>query len=141
MKITNSIICEDIRYEMGNKVSLIGVRDSDISFRKTEKGEPIWPKFIKIGLYLNLSFKSKSIIKRAKLVGVFSCLGDICEKIAEVEVPDFPENKYDMSLALVASKFKITKPGTLEFKIEVYDKNNNVIKSAITNLKRNIIEQ
>ena len=53
MKIITFIVCDDIRHEMNNKKTLVGVYDDQIIFYKNSSGSS-FPIDMKIGLYLKV---------------------------------------------------------------------------------------
>lgn len=54
MKILDFILCDDIRKEVSNKHTLIGVYDDKMIFQVPNLGEDKWPKRIKLGLFIRV---------------------------------------------------------------------------------------
>ena len=56
MKLQTFIVCDDIRNEIGQKHSLIGVYDDRILFNVTPDKKNTWPKQMKLGIFAKISF-------------------------------------------------------------------------------------
>ncbi|KJR97180.1 MAG: hypothetical protein VR65_24840 [Desulfobulbaceae bacterium BRH_c16a] len=54
MKIINSIFCDDIRNEEGNKISLMGVYDDKIIFSITPDHKDTWPRPFSFAVFLRV---------------------------------------------------------------------------------------
>jgi len=57
MKITSFIVCDDIRNEAGNKISLMGVYNKKIIFIKSKSST--WPSVLRIGILSEAKFINK----------------------------------------------------------------------------------
>ena len=55
MKIKSFIICEDIRRELGNKSSLMGVLSDSLNFEGANANE--WPKVINLAAFVQISLE------------------------------------------------------------------------------------
>ena len=55
MSINNCILCDDIRSEVGNKKSLMGVYSKEIAFAVADSDKTPWPKEMVFGLMLDFS--------------------------------------------------------------------------------------
>jgi hypothetical protein len=55
MKIIDFIICDDIRREIGNKHTLVGVYDESIDFSVEKDYYKKWPKGIKLGFFIRIA--------------------------------------------------------------------------------------
>ena len=49
MKINSFIICDDIRSEVGNKKSLMGIYTKELVFSVTAEEAGVWPKDLVLG--------------------------------------------------------------------------------------------
>lgn len=55
MRINNFILCDDIRTEVGNKKSLMGVYSKEITFSVAKDEKKQWPKELVLGVMLDFS--------------------------------------------------------------------------------------
>jgi hypothetical protein len=73
MKIINSIFCDDIRNEEGNKLSLMGVYEDKIIFSVTPDQKDIWPRPFSFAVFLRVLMEhgdsEKNITKMVFSVG------------------------------------------------------------------------
>ena len=67
MKLLNFIICDDIRNELGNKHSLMGVYDDSIEFQVTPDNQNTWPKSLKVGIYAKVKTEEYVDIGKASV--------------------------------------------------------------------------
>ena len=70
MKISNFIICDDIRTEIGNKHSLIGVYDGVIEFNVPPSEIGKWPKVLKLGLFARFTTESDDERKKISRIRI-----------------------------------------------------------------------
>lgn len=62
MKILNYTVCDDIRQEVGNKLTLVGVYNDKIVFRSSPgTKEFLWPASLKLGFFVKLSVDKEDI--------------------------------------------------------------------------------
>ncbi|MBU2630016.1 MAG: hypothetical protein KKE61_15470, partial [Proteobacteria bacterium] len=59
MKISNFIICDDIRMELGNKMSLMGIYPDTINFNSTINQQNKWPKSKSLALYAQIKLEGE----------------------------------------------------------------------------------
>ncbi len=55
MKVVDFILCDDIRHELANKISIIGAYNDRIEFISRNGQEPKWPINMRLGLYCRLA--------------------------------------------------------------------------------------
>ena len=125
MKIETFLICDDIRNEIGNKNSLIGVYDQKILFNATPETSGKWPKHLKLGIYTKINFeglkpdnfkvKSKYNENEKKLV--------LTGKMAAVGEND------KMNIAMVTPNFIFEGPGGMQFSFEFYSETEELLES------------
>lgn len=120
MGLNTAVFCDDIRAEVGGKLSLMGVISGDIY--------PLsFPVTLKVGAYLELSppfpepFTGKVIIKG----GNVEVNGEIG---ATLKRPDMVSQ-----MAIPAQLFMFDAPGAIEITIMVGDETYKAIKSVIWN--------
>jgi hypothetical protein len=60
LKILNYIFCDDIRHEIGGKVTLVGVYNDRIVFNPPPNLKDVpWPVTLKLGVFVKLCFDSE----------------------------------------------------------------------------------
>ncbi len=63
MKIIDFIVCDDIRQEASNKVTLVGVYDRSIMLQAgTPKDEIVWPLRMKLCFYCRFTFQEDDVL-------------------------------------------------------------------------------
>lgn len=58
MKLTDLIICDDIRQEVGNKFTLVGVYDSEIRIQTSSPETLSWPLPLNIALFCRVELEA-----------------------------------------------------------------------------------
>ena len=130
MKIINFMICDDIRMEMGNKHSIIGLYDDSINFSVPiiEKGK--WPKTIKLGIFIKAIFDNDLEKKQIEKFRLEVSLNDKAKTIAE---GNFDAQKQleatGINLVFVFNQFVFESSGLMSLKIVFIDHHNNEIDS------------
>lgn len=135
MKITNFIICDDVRTEIGNKHSLIGIYDGVIEFNVTQGTAGVWPKNLKLGLFAKLfaeTEEEKTKINRFKIKLIINGT----EKILGENILNGKGNAVIPKITLVAvfNNFIFEGPGDYSFVLDFYDANGQLI-SSVKNLE------
>lgn len=59
MKITDFIICDDVRQEIGNKFTLVGVYDTDVRIQTPSPESLTWPLPVNLAIYSRLQLEPK----------------------------------------------------------------------------------
>jgi len=130
MKITNFLVCDDIRNEIGNKRSLMGIYDSSIEFRVTPENKSQWPKAMRLGIFARIKFENTDIKKG---ISSFKLKIDYNGDIKEMGKGAFSAEKVSMfhtaSLAIVHNNFVFKEPGEIRFSLDFSDVKNNVIQT------------
>ena len=67
MKLLDFIICDDIRNELGNKHSLMGIYDDSIEFQVTPDNQNTWPKLLRIGIYAKVKTEDNEEVFKFKI--------------------------------------------------------------------------
>ena len=130
MKIINCIVCDDIRHEVGNKVTLVGLYDDKIKIQTPEPLKLKWPLHMRLSLFARLKFeKNETFPSRFEYQilnndqKILSVPGDI--KIADAENP--------IALSFV-SNVAIQTPGKLIFRVEFTKDQKNILEKLETNI-------
>lgn len=137
MKIITFVICDDIRREIGNKHSLMGVYDGKINFNVTPDKKDSWPKYMKIGIFAVFDFeedKPHSLTINMNYNEKNQLLGT-----AERGKPDDLE-KNKCTVAVVLSDFRFHEPGSIKFTFDFFDADKKKIKTLSPDFELKISE-
>lgn len=126
MKIQTFLVCDDIRNEIGNKHSLIGVYDERIIFNVTPDKKDSWPKTMKIGIFTKINIENDNphsfIFKmqyneKEQQIGTGSINKATGTK----------DNK--ITIAIIHNNFLFSQPGSIKFTFDFFDEDKNLIQS------------
>ena len=92
MKINSFIICDDIRSEVGNKKSLMGLYTKELVFSVTAKEAGVWPKDIVLGMMLDFSI-SAELKKKAHKFKVMYSVNGVEKPLGEGEFKFLPDER------------------------------------------------
>jgi len=127
IKLKNSIVCEDIRREVGNKYSLMGLLDEKIIFQEPEEQVDIWPKLRPLGFYFK--FEADKIEEMQNVTSLSILTKD--EKNSEKEIASFSTQKETTNTKIRVfasiSNFAFTKKGKIDFFARFFDSKKNII--------------
>ena len=130
MKLKDFIICDDIRTEINNKVSLIGVYNDALNFMVPERAINTWPKILRLGLFIRLSMEDpEEHNKIGKLVLESAINGEInfhTEQIVEAKKQE-PTQLGQMIISSVFNNINIIKTGDMELSLAIFDKKNELM--------------
>ncbi len=147
MKIINFIICDDIRSEMGNKKSLMGIYTKALSFSVDADEKDIWPKELSLGMMLEFSI-SQNIKSEAHEFKVFYSINSVEKILGEGEF-NFPlddqEQEDDFQITIFSkSKYHFDSCGKLKHCVKIFNASGEMIASAIPDsefiIRENLIE-
>lgn len=125
MKLVDFVLCDDIRHEVGNKVSLIGVYNDRIIFAEKKVSDIKWPKQMKLGIYIRTLIGENERFPNKFVVDV-NCNGKQCLSAsgAVLKQAAIGEKGYLIAFAIVAEKFPFNGAGTLSFNIKYFENDN-----------------
>lgn len=141
MKVLNFIICDDIRNELGNKKSLMGIYDDTIEFIATPEIKNIWPKMFRIGIYakIKLEDEDESEISMFKLhIKYNNKKIDLGE--GQVNTPKLKSSK-KFNIAMVHPSFVFEEPGVIEFYFDFLNAEKKIIETISPDLKFEVKEK
>lgn len=120
----DAIFCEDIRFEVNNKISLMGLYTDQIIFRfpETPESEIKWPVVTNLALLLRVRIeKNEKYPSRFKFAYF---LND--KKIATIEGKiNTNDNQYLLNLILLTPQISL-QPGDLSFFIELLNEQDSL---------------
>ena len=133
MKINSLIICDDIRSEVGNKKSLMGVYTKELLFTVTAEEVDIWPRDLILGMMLDFSI-SAELKKKAHKFKVTCSVNDVENMLGEGEFdfpPDERELEGDFQMTLFAKfHYRFESCGKLSHCVKIFDVSGNEIDQA-----------
>lgn len=121
MRLVDFAVCDDIRFEKGNKISLMGIYNDSINLETPEPSLIPWPISVKLGFFIRLLNESSQ-----KLSGIvpfsFEIFSSEKKSIAKVEgqIGCDPASNL-VTLALIVPSITIEKPGALNFELKIND--------------------
>ncbi len=131
MKLINFIICDDIRSEIGNKLSLMGVYSESINFHSKANDENQWPKTKRIALYIQMDVEEDEDLND---IQSFELQIDYNGEVKNIGGSDSPPPKSEaekgLLLQAIFDKFKFKETGKIIFIIKFFDKNGNKLSEV-----------
>ena len=139
MKLVDFIICDDIRNELGNKHSLIGVYGESIQFKvpPVEKGK--WPKVLKIAFFIRIKLEKDDDITKLNKFKLNVIFNEKIKTLAE-GVLTIDLNSKGILLAIVFNQFVFENSGLMSVSIELMDSAGLAIHYFEIPEKINILE-
>lgn len=129
MKLIDFIICDDIRTEVGNKHSLVGVYSDAINFNVSSKESGKWPKVMKIGFFIRIKVENdeKAKINKFKLnINYNEKNKTMAEGVINLEAE---KNTQGILLAIIFNQFIFESLGLMSVSLELTDKDGSVINN------------
>lgn len=134
MKLDCLIVCDDVRAEIGNKFSLMGIYLERVVFQRSKGTQEVWPKQLKLGFYLRFLKEPRddSIVPGTKFNFFYESEGQLS--------PISSGNIDDPKVLLKLGKFAITfngiitikKQERIEFFIEFLDNASKAIQERFS---------
>ncbi|MFO7748544.1 MAG: hypothetical protein R6V54_00475 [Desulfobacteraceae bacterium] len=117
MKVLNFLFCDDIRPEIGNKFSLMGLYNEAINFNVSPDQKNQWPKSTRIGIYAQLKFEKGEEDSKIRYIAIVIKQNDKEQTILEAPMHQVQANteKHGIVIQALFEKFKFDGPGNVEF--------------------------
>jgi len=129
MRLVNFLVCDDIRNEIGNNHSVMGIYDDSINFAVPIANKGVWPKGNRLGIYIKAKFDSTEEKVRIKKFEVDSILNSNSKKIAEGNIDMGVKTETSgFNLAIVFSQFIFEAAGILRLRIRLLDDSGNEVQ-------------
>ncbi len=127
MRISDYIFCEDIRTEIGNKHSIMGVLNDALNFSGEEKD--LWPKQVNLAIFIRIA-EIKRYIENIEFSLEVTLEG---KKVAEINSSATikAETKI-INIPIVMHGFPLQAAGKYIFNFTVKDKDEVLIEDAKT---------
>jgi hypothetical protein len=120
MRVVNCIVCEDIRRELGNKHSLMGVYDCQLVFPVTGAQAGRWPKFKQLSMFIRLEREREDELEDVVYIAVEMAVGDYVKEIARVDITK-RQPGFHIHLVAVLNPFTFVSAGAYRFHLRILD--------------------
>jgi len=128
------IICDDIRFEMGNKKSLIGIYDDRIFFNVERATRGIWPKSLKLGIYSRFIYDDANISPSSFEIIVKQSSSDRSILKGNLKYNEDKKKNRVITIAAIVNNFIFDSVGQVNFDFLFYDASGELIDTVtITN--------
>lgn len=136
MKFLDYIIAEDIRFETGNKISVMGIYSDEM--RLTLPDDFQWPLLFRFGIFIRLEIEDSDVIPNRFVLNVDHNNNNIAKMNGDIELKA-PASLHILSIPLVINPFPLPGYGTIQFNFEIYKDAKKLI--AETHLLKIISEK
>ncbi|MBU0462101.1 MAG: hypothetical protein KKD21_00675 [Proteobacteria bacterium] len=131
MKVSNFIICDDIRIEMGNKHSLMGVYSDSINFHSVLNQKAQWPKIKSLAVFAQIEFEREEKISNIHQFSIEIDYEGEVKDIGGGPLPPTKEtDKKGILINAIFNNFQFKGPGNIKFYFKFYDKDKKLIDTA-----------
>lgn len=146
MKINSFIICDDIRSEVGNKKSLMGIYTKELLFSVTAEEAGVWPKDLALGMMLDFSFPT-DIRKKARKFEIAYAVNGVEKSLGEGEF-EFRSDERDLEddfqmTIFIKSVYCFESCGKLSHCVKIFDASGiEIVQATPTTellIKENVI--
>ena len=134
MRVLNFIICDDIRIEIGNKHSLMGVYSDSINFHSVLSKKAQWPKIKSLAVFAQIEFDGEEKISNFDHFSIEINYEGEVKDIGGGPLPIGKEtNQKGVLINAIFSNFQFKGPGSIIFNFKFFDKDKNLIGTAESN--------
>jgi hypothetical protein len=142
MKLLNFIICDDIRNELGNKRSLMGIYDDSIEFQVTPDNQNTWPKSLRVGIYAKVKTEDNEKVFKFKIRMKYNEKETVLVDSVLTQPKIKPFSK--IVISLVNGAFKFENPGKITFFLDFYNQKKELIDTLspefVISVKEKVIQ-
>lgn len=139
MKLLNFIICDDIRQELGNKHSLMGLYDDSIDFQVTPDNQNTWPKSLRIGIYAKVKLEDNEKAFKFKIRMKYNKKETV---LVDNILPQSETNPFHkIVITLVNGNFVFENPGNITFFLDFYNQKKELIATLSPELVISVKEK
>lgn len=141
MKLINFLVCDDIRVEIGNKHSIIGLYDDAINFSVPVEKKDSWPKTMKLGIFVRAQFDDEKELETIKSFQLEATLTGHKNTIAKGALNLNEKRKAKgINLAAVFEPFAFENSGDMELKLILFNEKNEIVATLERPEKLSILE-
>lgn len=116
MKFIDYIIAEDIRFETGNKYSVMGIYNEIIGLNLSEDTQ--WPIPFRFGVYVRLELEESDVAPNRFVLNVDHDDKNIASMNGNIHIKTSVRT---ISIPLVLSPFPLPGYGKIQFNFEIYN--------------------
>jgi hypothetical protein len=128
MKLNCFLICDDIRNEVGNKISLMGLYSNGINFNVTPLQSGKWPKSLKLSIYIRLDIENDSDKRDARKFKIEYTLNNETNVLIERDFDvSSQKDAKDITIVVVNNQLLIKEAGEMSFKLTLCNKENVIL--------------
>jgi len=125
MRLLDFIVADDVRREMGNKISVMGVFNESISLDMLP--DATWPVLFRLGLYIRVLIDEADEIPDRFLLKIFHNEATIAEFGGNISLLSQEERPKLITLPLIANPLPIPSTGVLNFQLELFRGDMNLL--------------
>lgn len=129
MRFLDYIIAEDIRFELGNKLSIMGIYSEEIRLNLPDDTQ--WPVPFRFGIFIRLKIEESDVTPNRFVLNVDHNDNNIAQINGNIGIM---ASVRTISLPLVINPFPLPGYGTVRFNFEIYN-NEDLLSSEIHELK------
>ncbi|HSW70052.1 MAG TPA: hypothetical protein VLI69_07895 [Gammaproteobacteria bacterium] len=139
MKFIDVLFCDDIRVEINNKVSLMGLYNDRIVFRTHDQTKIEWPAKMDLAILVRLSISEKDM---HPISFTFECFSNEKSVVKIEGDADLASSNGSIFALILNTKNISLNSGNLGYSIKIFDKDKNteylskIDKNALTVLGR-----
>lgn len=138
MKVLQFIVCDDIRHEIGNKHTLVGIYSENITFAVQQDKRGEWPKTIKLAFYVLLEVSDQ--LPASIEIKMTGPQGALTIGKTALDTQKIQGHKR-LRLAIVNNSVRFTHEGDYCFSVTLYDSKDSEMDTEIPDYKFHVSEQ
>jgi hypothetical protein len=133
MKISNFIICDDIRFEKDNKISLMGLYEEVISFNVDPSNKGKWPKLFSFAILLRMQIEDKDVESGTMALGVSIEVNGEEQLVTKIDIKsEHLQNRKKIGIMPKINNFPIKSEGNLIVKVSLFDKDGKEVDQVVS---------
>ncbi|MDD2336122.1 MAG: hypothetical protein PHD01_06065 [Geobacteraceae bacterium] len=122
MQLLDFLIADDIRHELGNKFSIMGIFTDVFGLSQTPK----WPLNIKVGVFIRLKVEGKDKKPDSFKLVISHELKKVAEAVGNFTINDQTKT---INIPLILNPLPIPNVGLLTFALEIFSSGESVFKT------------
>jgi hypothetical protein len=130
MKFVDYIIAEDIRFEIGNKYSLMGIYGDEIELDLPDDTQ--WPIPFQLGVFIRMEIEDSDPIPNRFILEVNRNDSNVAKVNGNIK--HIASSARTLAIPIALSPFPLPGYGTFQFNFEIFD-NLDLITSGTHNLE------
>jgi len=128
MKLIDFIICDDIRIELGNKHSLMGIYEDAINFNVSAREIGKWPKAMRIAFFIRIKVENDEEGTRLNKFKLNANYNEKITTIAEGVIDNLEQkNAQGIVLVIIFNQFTFENSGTMSVSVQLLDNAGQIL--------------